>query len=152
MAETDDRELDTLHELLGLMREHDLDRLKVKRGDAIYELVRREAAAGYAAAPPPAVPPPASADSVDATLPVAGAHVKKIVAPLTGVFYRSPSPDSEAYVEVGSHVAKGDVICVLEAMKLFNEIQSDYAGAVVRIVPENGELVSQGEELFWIEP
>jgi acetyl-CoA carboxylase biotin carboxyl carrier protein len=75
-----------------------------------------------------------------------------VLAPLTGVFYRASSPDAQAYVEVGDVVQAGDVICVLEAMKLFNEIQSDYAGTIVRIVPGNGELVSQGEELFWIEP
>jgi biotin carboxyl carrier protein len=55
------------------------------------------------------------------------------------------------YLEVGDHVEPGDVLCVLEAMKLFNEIQSDDAGTIRRIVPENGSLVSQGEELFWIE-
>jgi acetyl-CoA carboxylase biotin carboxyl carrier protein len=150
MAETDDRELETLHELLALMKEHDLDRLKVKRGDAVYELVRRDGTVAYAPQPAPSVPVP-SADAADAQ-PVAGAHVKRVVAPLTGVFYRSPSPDSDSFVEVGTHVAKGDVLCVLEAMKLFNEIQSDYAGAIVRILPQNGELVSQGEELFWIDP
>jgi acetyl-CoA carboxylase biotin carboxyl carrier protein len=148
--ETDDREMETLQELLALMREHDLDRLKVKRGDAVYELVRRDGGAPVVMGVPQ--PAAAAAAEPDRSAPVAGAHVKKVVAPLTGVFYRSPSPDTESYVEVGSHVAKGDVLCILEAMKLFNEIQSDYAGSVVRIVPENGELVSQGEELFWIEP
>jgi acetyl-CoA carboxylase biotin carboxyl carrier protein len=149
MADTDDREMETLQELLALMKEHDLDRLKVKRGDALYELVRREGTVAYAQAGPVAAT--ASADAGTAA-PVAAAHVKKVVAPLTGVFYRSPSPDTESYVEIGTHVAKGDVVCILEAMKLFNEIQTDYAGAIVRIVPQNGELVSQGEDLFWIEP
>jgi acetyl-CoA carboxylase biotin carboxyl carrier protein len=149
MDETGDREMETLQELLALMKEHDLDRLKVKRGDAVYELVRRDGTVTYApAAPPPAAPVVSS----DPAVPVAGAHVKKVVAPLTGVFYRSPSPDTDSYVEIGSHVSKGDVICILEAMKLFNEIQSDHTGSVVRIVPQNGELVSQGEDLFWIEP
>jgi acetyl-CoA carboxylase biotin carboxyl carrier protein len=149
MEETGDREMETLQELLALMKEHDLDRLKVKRGDAVYELVRRDGTVTYAPQFPPLA---ASTASGDPGAPVAGANVKKVVAPLTGVFYRSPSPDTDSYVEVGSHVAKGDVICILEAMKLFNEIQSDHTGQVVRIVPENGELVSQGEELFWIEP
>jgi acetyl-CoA carboxylase biotin carboxyl carrier protein len=85
-------------------------------------------------------------------VPVAGDNVRKVLAPLTGVFYRSPSPDAAVYVEVGDRVQVGDVLCVLEAMKLFNEIQTDDAGKIVRIVPENGELVSQGEDLFWIEP
>ncbi|HTA38427.1 MAG TPA: acetyl-CoA carboxylase biotin carboxyl carrier protein [Candidatus Acidoferrales bacterium] len=149
MEETSDPEMETLQELLALMKEHDLDRLKVKRGDAVYELVRRDGAVTYAAPAPQAA---AAAPSGDPGVPVAGANVKKVVAPLTGVFYRSPSPDTDSYVEIGSHVSKGDVICILEAMKLFNEIQSDHTGQVVRIVAENGELVSQGEELFWIEP
>jgi acetyl-CoA carboxylase biotin carboxyl carrier protein len=149
MEHTGDREMETLQELLALMKEHDLDRLKVKRGDAVYELVRRDGAVTYAPAAPQPAAPVASGDPAH---PVADANVKKVVAPLTGVFYRSPSPDTDSYVEIGSHVSKGDVICILEAMKLFNEIQSDHTGSVVRIVPQNGELVSQGEELFWIEP
>ncbi|HEY2555134.1 MAG TPA: biotin/lipoyl-containing protein, partial [Candidatus Cybelea sp.] len=75
-----------------------------------------------------------------------------VAAPLTGVFYRASSPEAAPYVEVGDRVEIGDVVCVLEAMKLFNEIQSDYAGTILRIVPGNGELVSQGEDIFWIEP
>jgi acetyl-CoA carboxylase biotin carboxyl carrier protein len=145
--DSDAGEAQTLKELLALMHEHDLDSLKVKVGDAIYEIVRRDAgsavspgSSGHAVSAPPENEP----------APPAGAHVKKIVAPLTGVFYRSAAPDAESYVDVGDRVEIGDVVCILEAMKLFNEIQSDYAGTVVRIVPENGELVSQGGDLFWI--
>ena len=147
-----DREIETLQDLLALMHEHDLDRLKVKLGDGIYEIVRREpgAAAPVAAAVPPPAPTAAAAPAGEAVEP--SPHVKKVVAPLTGLFFRSPSPDAEAYVNVGDRVEAGDVLCILEAMKLFNEIQSDYAGTIVRIIPENSELVSQGEELFWIEP
>ncbi len=146
-----DRDSATLKELLELMHEHDLDRLKVKVGDAFYEIVRREPAV----AAPLATVQHAAAPAAAANEPAHGAapaNVKKIVAPLTGVFYRSPSPDAEAYVQVGDRVETGDVICILEAMKLFNEIQSDFTGTIVRIVPGNGELVSQGEDLFWIEP
>jgi acetyl-CoA carboxylase biotin carboxyl carrier protein len=139
-----DAELQTLQALLELMHEHDLDRLKIKVGDAVYEMTRR----GQAGAVTAAWPAPDGAAAVSR----ASANVKKIVAPLTGVFYRSSSPDSEAFVLEGQRIESGTVVCILEAMKLFNEIQSDYAGAVVRIVPENGELVSQGAELFWIEP
>ncbi|HEY1884406.1 MAG TPA: biotin/lipoyl-containing protein [Candidatus Cybelea sp.] len=138
-------ETKTLRELLELMHEHDLDTIKVKLGDAIYELSRRGADAAEAWAPPA----PASAEQ---TSPTAPANVTKVAAPLTGVFYRASSPDAVPYVEVGDRVEIGDVVCVLEAMKLFNEIQSDYAGTILRIVPGNGELVSQGEDLFWIEP
>jgi acetyl-CoA carboxylase biotin carboxyl carrier protein len=136
-------ETQTLRELLAIMHEHDLDTIKVKLGDATYELSRRPADA----APPT---PGGAAIAQDASVPVAGANVTKVLAPLTGVFYRASSPDAVPYVEVGDRVEQGDVLCVLEAMKLFNEIQSDDAGTIVRVVPDNGELVSQGGELFWI--
>lgn len=135
----------TLEELLRIMREHDLDRIKVKVGDATYELVRRQAPAPGLNGAPQAPVHPASVQS-------APPNVKRVVAPLTGVFYRQPSPDAEPYVNENDRVEIGQVLCVLEAMKLFNEIQSDYTGTVMRILPGNGELVSQGEELFWIQP
>lgn len=145
-----DEERQTLEELLGIMREHDLDRIKVKVGDATYELVRRQtppasAFNGAAYAPSAQGELPAGAAGVPA-------NVKRVLAPLTGVFYRQPSPDVEPFVREGERVEVGQVLCVLEAMKLFNEIQSDYTGTVVRVLPGNGELVSQGEELFWIQP
>lgn len=140
----------TLKELLEIMHEHDLDAIKVKVGDAIYELVRREPGAVAAAAPPPASAPAASAAGPAA--PAASANVKKVTAPLVGVFYRSASPDSEPFVKEGDRVEAGQVLCILEAMKLFNEITSDFSGVVTRVIPENGELVSLGQELFWIEP
>lgn len=149
MEERYAEETQTLRELLALMHEHDLEAIKIKLGDAVYELSRRqpdaEPRAGFAPPPPP------SADEAPPA-PAADANVTKVLAPLTGVFYRAPSPDAPSYVEAGDRVEAGDVLCVLEAMKLFNEIQSDYAGTIARIVPDNGELVSQGEELFWLKP
>jgi acetyl-CoA carboxylase biotin carboxyl carrier protein len=148
-------ETETIHELLDIMNEHDLDRIKVKVGDAVYELVRREAGTQIIAAPVGSAPVGAqiaAADAAASGAPVAPANVKRVLAPLTGVFYRSASPDSEPFVNVGDRVEEGDVLCILEAMKLFNEIQSDFTGTIVRIAPENAELVSQGEELFWIAP
>jgi len=147
MDELYSEETKTLHELLAIMREHDLSTIKVKLGDAIYELSRSQADPVILPAAHLAPPAPAADEAV-----VPGANVTKVVAPLTGVFYRSSSPDAPPYVEVGDRVEAGDVLCVLEAMKLFNEIQSDDSGRIVRIVPGNGELVSQGEDLFWIEP
>jgi acetyl-CoA carboxylase biotin carboxyl carrier protein len=147
-------EADTIHSLLDIMHEHDLDRIKVKVGDAVYELVRREAGAHIVA--PMAMPQAgASAGMPDQSgpAPVAvPANVKRVTAPLTGVFYRQSSPDAEPFVNVGDRVEDGQVLCILEAMKLFNEIQSEYAGTVLRVIPENGELVSQGDELLWIAP
>ncbi len=138
-------ETQTLRELLALMHEHDLDTIKVRLGDATYELSRRG----------PEEPPELRHSAVSSTVAESAPshpNASKVLAPLTGVFYRASSPDVEPYFEIGDRVEMGDVLCVLEAMKLFNEIQSDFAGTLVRIVPGNGELVSQGQELFWIEP
>ncbi|HEY6237183.1 MAG TPA: biotin/lipoyl-containing protein, partial [Candidatus Elarobacter sp.] len=101
-------------------------------------------AAGAAPAPGGETPTPAAV--------TAGANVRKVTAPVVGVFYRSANPDAEAFVDVGSRVAAGDTLCILEAMKLMNEITSDHAGVISRILVENGELVSLGQELFWIDP
>jgi acetyl-CoA carboxylase biotin carboxyl carrier protein len=140
-------EREALDELLGIMREHDLDALTVRHSATTYELVRRaEPVATLAAVPPPA---PTLAAPVT---PSPSANYKKVTAPIIGVFYRAPSPGAEEFVEVGQRVEVGQVLCILEAMKLMNEITSDHAGVVRRILPENGALVTLGEEMFWIEP
>ncbi|MHB1550892.1 MAG: acetyl-CoA carboxylase biotin carboxyl carrier protein [Vulcanimicrobiaceae bacterium] len=143
-------EIETLERLLEIMHAHDLDALKVTVGDRTYELVRREPGAAAAAVPVVSAAP--AAPAVPGVPAVAPGSAKRVTAPLVGVFYRSSSPDAEPFVTVGDRVEIGDVLCVLEAMKLFNEITSDYAGVVTRIIPENGELVSLGQEMFWIEP
>ena len=136
--------------------EFDLDAIRVRTGDAEIEIVRRDPAA-HAPVPVtyamPAVPgaPPAAADA-PAPAASAGTNMRKVTAPVVGVFYRSANPEAEPFVEVGSRVASGETLCILEAMKLMNEITTDYAGVVSRILVENGELVSLGQELFWIEP
>lgn len=146
MEERYAHEAATLKELLAIMREHDLDLLRIRLGEAVYELQRSTGDGGGLGQPAAA-----ETSSSQAALPEAGAGVSKVLAPLTGVFYRAASPDAQPFVEVGDRVAAGDVLCVLEAMKLFNEIQSDDSGTILRIVAENGELVSQGQELFWIQ-
>lgn len=75
-----------------------------------------------------------------------------VTAPIVGTFYRSPSPDAPPFVEVGTRVKKGQTLCIIEAMKLMNEIESEVDGVVVRILVENGQPVEYGEPLFLIEP
>jgi acetyl-CoA carboxylase biotin carboxyl carrier protein len=147
-------ERDALGKMLDIMHEHDLDALTVRVGTSTYELVRRAEAPPGSAAPANAegAAPPAAASHPLLHGQHAGAHYKKVTAPIIGVFYLAPAPGAEPFVEVGSRVEVGQVLCILEAMKLMNEITSDYAGTVQRILPENGALVSLGEELFWIEP
>jgi acetyl-CoA carboxylase biotin carboxyl carrier protein len=139
--------------------EFDLDAIRVRTGDTEIEIIRRDPAVHAPvpvtyAMPAPGAAPAVSAAGADAPVaaPAAGANVRKVTAPVVGVFYRSPNPDAEAFVEVGSRVQAGDALCILEAMKLMNEITTDHAGVVSRILVENGELVSLGQELFWIEP
>jgi acetyl-CoA carboxylase biotin carboxyl carrier protein len=143
-------EREALERMLEIMRANQLDALTVRVAASTYELVLRPdaplaAAPAYVAASAPAV---AAAPSA----PAAAANFKKVTAPIIGVFYRSPAPGAESFVEVGDRVEVGQVLCILEAMKLMNEITSDFAGVVRRVLPENGALVSLGEEMFWIEP
>jgi acetyl-CoA carboxylase biotin carboxyl carrier protein len=151
----DDNEASRVRALGEILAEFDLDMIRVKVGDAEYELVRREPASGHPLAYPPvyaAPPAPALNGTASPAAPVAPERALKVIAPVVGVFYRSASPGAEPFVSVGDRVSVGDTLCILEAMKLMNEITSDYAGIVTRIVPENGELVRLNEELFWIEP
>ena len=75
-----------------------------------------------------------------------------ITSPIVGTFYRSPTPEASPFVELGSKVNKGQVLCIVEAMKLMNEIESDADGIIVKILVENGQPVEYGEPLFLIEP
>jgi len=152
-ADSDAARVGTLYEL---MREYDLDALRVRIGEAEYELVRRDPLAGTSAAPlaaqaaPPSGPP--SMEPAPKPAAAAPANVRRVTAPVVGVFYRSPSPGSDPFVNVGDRVSVGQTLCILEAMKLMNEITSDHAGVVTRIIPEDTGLVALGEELMWIEP
>ena len=141
-----------IHELLEIMHEHDLDALKVKVGDQTFELVRREPGMMVAPAQPAAAPSAPAPGAAPGAGPTASPSTKRITAPLVGVFYRSPAPGAEVFVNVGDRVQEGQPVCILEAMKLMNEITSDHSGIITRIIPENGELVSLGEDMFWIEP
>jgi acetyl-CoA carboxylase biotin carboxyl carrier protein len=146
--------------------EFDLDAIRVRTGETEIEIVRRDPAVhaapmAYAVAPPAAAAGPAAGGGNGAAGPTseaaapartAGANVRKVTAPVVGVFYRAPSPGADAFVEVGTRVQVGQTLCILEAMKLMNEINSDHAGVVSNILVKDGELVSLGQELFWIEP
>jgi acetyl-CoA carboxylase biotin carboxyl carrier protein len=112
--------------------------------------------APHASSPAPAMPAmaPAPAASPAAAAPAAaagpppGTHV--LTSPIVGTFYRSPSPDAGPFVEVGSRVKKGQVLCIVEAMKLMNEIESDVDGVIAEIYPQNAQAVEFGEPLFAI--
>ena len=105
-------------------------------------------AEGSSAPAPVAAPAPAAAP---AAAPAPADAGKAINAPIVGVFYAAPSPDSEPYVSVGKRVKKGDVVCIIEAMKCMNEIQAEEDGEITAVLANNGELVEYGQPLFAIK-
>lgn len=137
----------------------ELDELEVEAGELVVRLARPRATVEAAPAPapaaaPPAVPvatqpPPAAATSPYGE-PAPG--MRFVTAPLTGVWYSAPSPGARPYIERGAEVGSGTVIGLIEAMKLFNEIKSDIAGRVTRILVEPGTLVKRQQPLIEIDP
>jgi len=145
--------------LIELLEESNIDEIEIKEGEESVRISRNGAqsaiAAGlaYAAQPPPlpVAPAPvaaAPAPAVAAATPVSAGHVVK--SPMVGTFYRSPSPSSPSFAEVGQNVKVGDVICIVEAMKMMNQIEADKAGTIEAILVENGEPVEFDQPLFSI--
>lgn len=147
-----DDEAARVRALADILRDFDLDSVRVRVGETEYELVGREPAPVAAVAAVPAAARAVAAEPAPAAGANAPANVKRVTAPLVGVFYAAPSPGAEPFVGVGDRVVPGQVVCILEAMKLMNEITSEFAGVVSRVLPESGQLVSLGDDLFWIEP
>ena len=153
-AARDDAELLALIDRLAVLLERsDLSELEVEAGRTGLVLRKPVAVAtpvaAAAAAPATTQAPEAGAPAPDAPAPAARPSVK---APLTGIFYASPAPGSAPYVQVGGEVAVGQVIGLIEAMKLFNEIKSDLAGRVVKVVADSGALVKAKQPLIEVEP
>jgi acetyl-CoA carboxylase biotin carboxyl carrier protein len=149
----DEELLGLIDRLAELLYRSDLTELEVESGGT--GLVLRKAVAGAVTAAPATGQHADSAVQGDvsgtAAEPVAPS-VPSVKAPLTGIFYSSPAPGSAPYVQVGGEVAVGQVIGLIEAMKLFNEIKSDLAGRVARVVPESGALVKAKQPLIEVEP
>ena len=158
-------DLDDVKQILALVREHDLaefelerDGLKVRIRKAGHEVVMAPppVATGPVAAPVPS-PNPTSA-TPQAVVPGPAAETLEdavdlgvIKSPIVGTFYRSPEPNAPAFVEVGDVVRKGQVLCIIEAMKLMNEIESDRDGEIAAIYVENGKPVQFGDRLFAVK-
>jgi acetyl-CoA carboxylase biotin carboxyl carrier protein len=149
--------VETVRGLAAILAEHGLSEVIVDLPDATLTL-RRGVTASVASVsvPAPAIAPPVAAAAVAAPPPAAAsapavddkAHV--VTSPFVGTFYRKPNPDSAVYVQLGDKVAKGQVLCIVEAMKLMNEIEADVAGAIVAILAEDGSVVEYGQPLFKI--
>lgn len=137
------------HKLAELEWEDSQVRLHLKSQGAGGPMPSLMAMPSYAAAPvAAAAPAPKREEKAAGGL---AANQKQIASPFVGTFYRSASPTAEPYVKEGSSVKRGDTLCIIEAMKLMNEIESDHAGRIVSILVENGQPVEFGEPLFVIE-
>ena len=148
---------DLVRELAHLLSETDITEIEVEKGDLRIR-VARLAATSVAPAPAVSVAPvlvaPAPAPSGPGTPVSAGAddtHPDSLASPMVGTAYRRPSPDAKAFVEVGSSVAAGDKLLLIEAMKTFNDIVAHRAGTVRAIYVEDGQPVEYGEPLVWID-
>ena len=157
-------DLDQLRQILALVREHGLAEFEFEQ-DGLRLRIRKDAAPPQASATALAPEGPAPAQTQaggPATLPVAPApaavatadaaegeiELAVVKSPIVGTFYRSAEPSAAPFVEVGSTVKKGQVLCIIEAMKLMNEIDSEYDGEVVNVYVESGQPVQYGERLF----
>ena len=144
-------ELVAQRRLQGLEIERSGFRLKVEGQPQAQPAVQAAPAAeaSFASSPASAPAAPVTAPAPEAPAAAdAGAHI--VTSPIVGTFYRAASPDSDPFVEVGSRVKKGQVLCIIEAMKLMNEIESDADGVVAQVYPQNAQAVEYGEPLFAI--
>jgi acetyl-CoA carboxylase biotin carboxyl carrier protein len=158
--------LDDIKQILDLVREHDLSDFELERDGLKLRVrkVRGEAAVpvnATPAGPAPAAPSPAAATGTPSPAPappaaglvdeLPGTELAVVTSPIVGTFYRSSEPDARPFVEVGDAVAKNQVLCIIEAMKLMNEIESDVEGEIAAIYVENGKPVQFGDRLFAIK-
>jgi acetyl-CoA carboxylase biotin carboxyl carrier protein len=137
-------------EIVELAVAHDLAELEVEAGGMRVRVVRRHAEAAArpsAAAPPPALTQPAQAVAAE---PAAGTIT--VEAPMVGTFYRASSPDAPPFVNEGDTIKEGQTLCVIEAMKLMNEIDAKLGGRIVKVLVDNAQPVQFGQALFLLEP
>jgi acetyl-CoA carboxylase biotin carboxyl carrier protein len=150
--------LKEIREILEMLKGTDVSELEIGRGDTVLK-VRRGVVSGppaaYAPPPAPGAPPAAAPRPEEAKAPpkesARPAH-KEVLSPIVGTFYRSPAPDAAPFVEVGARVVKGQVLCIVEAMKIMNQIESDTTGTIAAILVENAQPVAYGQPLFHVVP
>lgn len=154
-----------IQDLIKLINKSNIGELKIEQGDFKITIRQKEekvvtmAAVPQpvpmmpaAAAPPPSAAPAAESADKPAARPVREDNLVAIKSPMIGTFYRRPSPDKPLFAEVGDEVAVGKVVCIIEAMKLFNEIESEVSGRIVKILVEDSTPVEYDQPLFLVDP
>lgn len=147
--------LELIEKLIQLLENSSLNQLEVEQ-EGFRVSLQKQAAGGvfstlYPPAPTAAAPAAPAAESLPPSLPTPETG-KAIEAPMVGTFYRAPSPDAPSYVDVGSSVSEDTVVCILEAMKVMNEIKAGVRGTIDKVMVENGQPVEYGQPLFTVKP
>ena len=153
-------DLNQIKQILDLVREHELSEFEIEH-EGLRLKIRKDGNGAHVVTHAVPVVPAAHAAAVSVSAVATGApavadlgeseiELAVVKSPIVGTFYRSSEPGSAAFVDIGSSVKKGDVLCIIEAMKLMNEIDSEYDGEIVNIYVENGQPVQYGERLFAI--
>jgi len=150
-----------IRRLVELMNEHDLSEMDIRQGDMRIQLRRTgEPVVAAPVAPPPPAPvsrpiapvePAKEATPAPAESAAVEAHIAIIKSPMVGTFYAAPDPDSPTYVKVGDPVGPDTTVCIVEAMKVFNEIPAEVSGKIVAVLVENGEPVEFGQPMYKVD-
>ena len=142
-------DMESLRQLLALMSEHGLAELEIEQEDMAVRL-RKAVAAAPAAVAPAAAAPAAGAAAHAARAPKE--NLPSINSPMVGTFYVAASPEAAPLVKIGDHVAEDTVVCIIEAMKVFNEIQAEMSGTIEKVLAKNAEAVEFGQPMFVVRP
>jgi len=140
-----------IKKLIEIIEESDIAELEIKEGEEAIRISR------YSAAPAPVIYTPAPASTVPAATAVTAAPAEEkitghvVKSPMVGTFYRSAAPGGKIFVEIGQAVLAGDTLCIIEAMKILNQIEADKSGVITQILVDNAEPVEYGQPLFIIE-
>jgi acetyl-CoA carboxylase biotin carboxyl carrier protein len=145
-----------IRRLVELMKEHDLSEIDLRQGDTRIQLRRggEPVITSPAARPKPAAPSeeePVAQPLAPSAGPADGKHIAVITSPMVGTFYSAPDPDSPPYVKVGDLIGPDTTVCIVEAMKVFNQIPAEVSGKVIAVLVENGEPVEYGQPLFKVD-
>lgn len=149
-------DVERIRQIIELMEQHDLCEVDLQQGEEKIKLNRGSTTPAYPAAPPMAVAAPAPvapaapADPAPASTDAAGTIT--INAPMVGTFYTRPTPDSDSFVKIGDQVSEETIVCIVEAMKVFNEIPAECRGKIVEILVNDGDPVDFGKPMFRVQP
>jgi acetyl-CoA carboxylase biotin carboxyl carrier protein len=153
-----DEQIAKLKQIIEIMKDHNLVEVQIKQGEDEISVKKGQTAGPHIGAIPiigtgmPAAMPGAAAQATSQAPAAQQENLVEIKSPLVGTFYAQPSPDSEPFVEVGSRVDPQSVVCIIEAMKVMNEIKAEVSGTIVEVVAVSGEAVEYGQVLFRVRP